>query len=200
MKTPSSLLPEQSARLLQYLLKPSPIRPTGRIELRNHLMALLMLDAGLRVGELVQLTNLDLSPPDHILTTLYLPAIATKTHEARYIPLTPQLSNAIATNKPWLTGPLHDLTIRYAFTSHNPTHHITTRQVQRIIIYAGQRSCHCHITPHTLRHTFATRLMRTTNIRVVQELLGHKSISSTQIYTHPAAHDLKDAIDRLAPT
>jgi integrase/recombinase XerC len=48
-----------------------------------------------------------------------------------------------------------------------------------------------------LRHTFATNLMRTTNARVVQQLLGHKNLSSTQIYTHPNQQDLKKAIDSL---
>lgn len=48
-----------------------------------------------------------------------------------------------------------------------------------------------------LRHTFATRLMQKTNIRVVQQLLGHKSLSSTQVYTHPNADDLQKAIENL---
>ncbi|GAH96402.1 unnamed protein product, partial [marine sediment metagenome] len=53
------------------------------------------------------------------------------------------------------------------------------------------------IHPHILRHTFATRLMSKTSMRVVQELLGHKNLSSTQIYTHPNNADLQEAIDSL---
>jgi site-specific recombinase XerD len=51
-------------------------------------------------------------------------------------------------------------------------------------------------TPHKLRHSFATRLLQSENIRTVQELLGHKSISSTQIYTHLSQPQLRDATVR----
>ncbi|GAH73030.1 unnamed protein product [marine sediment metagenome] len=53
------------------------------------------------------------------------------------------------------------------------------------------------VHPHILRHTFASRLMRTTNARIVQELLGHQHLSTTQIYTHPNQDDLKKAIEQL---
>ncbi|GAH69734.1 unnamed protein product, partial [marine sediment metagenome] len=51
--------------------------------------------------------------------------------------------------------------------------------------------------PHMLRHTFASKLMRVTSMRTVQELLGHSSITSTQIYTHPNEDDKKKAIKGL---
>ena len=60
-------------------------------------------------------------------------------------------------------------------------------------------------SPHQLRHTFATQLVKSgANIQVVRECLGHRCISSTQIYLHVTAHDLKEAasnhpIGRLAP-
>ncbi len=85
----------------------------------------------------------------------------------------------------------------YAFYPDSPTHHITPRTIQRIIKKASFQAFGREIHPHVLRHTFASRLMRTTNIRIVQQLLGHKSIQSTQIYTHPNHDDLTTAIKSL---
>ena len=54
------------------------------------------------------------------------------------------------------------------------------------------------VTPHTLRHVFASELLRAgANLRQIQELLGHKHLDSTQRYTHVNAHELRGAIKRL---
>jgi site-specific recombinase XerD len=55
-----------------------------------------------------------------------------------------------------------------------------------------------HVTPHTLRHVFATELLLAgANLRQIQELLGHKHLDSTQRYTRVNAHELRRAIKRL---
>jgi len=71
---------------------------------------------------------------------------------------------------------------------------LTTRSIQRVIdkyarqVLPGRRD----ISPHTLRHTFATHMLDAgADLRVVQELLGHESLSSTQIYTHVSIDHLK---------
>lgn len=85
----------------------------------------------------------------------------------------------------------------FVFSSRISRSPISTRQVHRIVNFAFLKAIGKVVHPHMLRHTFATRLMRVTNSRIVQELLGHKKLTSTQIYTHPNSDDLKKAIDKM---
>jgi len=160
-------------------------------------MALLMLDTGCRVGELVQLEQSQLifnSTPVNSLTIFKHQA---KNKHERTIPTSSRLRDALEQmSRQWWTTD-HDRGTPYAFYATWCMRPLTVRQAQRIITSAGKLSIGRDIHPHLLRHTFATRLMTKTSMRVVQELLGHKNLSSTQIYTHPNSEDLKKAIDSL---
>ncbi len=76
---------------------------------------------------------------------------------------------------------------------------LTSRYVQKFLReLRASANLNKDLTPHKLRHTFATHLLKNgTNIRLVQELLGHSSISTTQIYTHSNSKDLDDAIKKF---
>ena len=74
---------------------------------------------------------------------------------------------------------------------------ITTRTVQRAISRIGICALGKHLKPYDLRHTFATQLLRVSNLRVVQDALGHRSSSTTQIYTHVQSPDISNAVAKL---
>jgi len=196
-KTLNTINNEECKLFLDFIANDSNFQSHGDIRLRNLCMVLLMLDAGLRVGELVQLHVTDLYQFGQPVDSVDVRAEISKSKRSRIVPLSNRLRECIQSvwNRIWvLSVPLG---IRFAFHTFAPDRHITTRQVQRIVEGASLCSISRKITPHTLRHTFATRLMRTTSTRVVQELLGHRSISTTQIYTHPGRDDLKNAIDAM---
>lgn len=71
--------------------------------------------------------------------------------------------------------------------------------IERMVTATGVRAgLQKHVTPHMLRHSFATRLLeRGANLREVQDLLGHSSVATTEIYTHLELSGLRSAVDRL---
>lgn len=178
---------EQRALLAQ----PNPRYPTGE---RNRLLLRLMLDTGLR---LVEATALEWGHVD--LVTARLLVRRGKGAKDRVLWLGDNLVDALA-----LWHQRQMTTCRMV-----PTHVFTTlkgtrlqhRYVQEMVRrYAGRAGIAKRITPHVLRHTFATDLYRETRkIRLVQKVLGHADLSTTTIYTHVYDEEVELALKALRP-
>jgi len=143
--------------------------------------ALLMLtySAGLRVGEVVRLRPEDLDADRGLLRVR-----SGKGGRDRVSLLSPRALEAVRLYRRAFPDP-HG---KWLFPGARPGRHYTTRSLQRVVERCARAAgLSKRVTPHTLRHSFATHLMESgTNLRSIQELLGHQSPRTTQIYTHVA--------------
>jgi integrase/recombinase XerD len=163
-RLPSVLSPEEVARML---------RKARNVKHRALLM--LLYSAGLRVGEVVHLTPADLDVERGLVRVR-----RGKGSKDRYTLLARRAVEAVTLYRDAYP------TDRWLFPGARPGRHLTTRSVQRIVKYAATAAgIEKDVTTHTLRHSFATHLLEGgTNLRVIQDLLGHQSARTTQIYTH----------------
>ncbi len=195
---PPTLETAECDKVLDTLLNCKSTHSKERKAIRNHCMALLMLEAGLRVGEVVSLRFSDLFFNKSPVTSIRIKPHMTKNKVEHNIPVSPRLAeslSAFATSEnayEWM-NPGQDW---FAFKTEKGK--ITTRQIERIIRASGWKALGRPIHPHILRHTFASRLIRITNTSMVQLLLGHKYLSSTQVYIHHNEEDKRDAIVRAS--
>ena len=108
------------------------------------------------------------------------------------------LEKYLKTSRPYLAK---NLECDSLFLNKNGTA-LSDRSVRRIIEkYVKAAALNSDISPHTLRHTFATHMLNNgADLKTVQELLGHSSLSTTQIYTHVTKDRLKEVYDKHFPT
>lgn len=196
-KKPNTLTTSEIEIFLSHVLDLTAPQEEFNKRLRNYTMIVLMLDAGLRSGEVVQLKINDLIMHGETVKSLTVrKEIAKRKHE-RFLPLSIRIQDAIKEmqRSAWQSTRKDN---EFAFCSNRYClEHISNRQLQRIVKTAGLEILGREIHPHIFRHTFASRLMRHVSSRIVQELLGHKNLSSTQIYLHPNNEDLTNAIEKL---
>lgn len=162
-----------------YAGQASSLRP-----LRDKTILELLFSTGLRVSELASLNrdSLDLSRDEF--------SVRGKGEKVRLVFLSPNAKTALKT---YLAkrGDIEEAL--FVNTKKEPAR-LTPRQIQRLIrFYAAKAGIAKKVTPHTLRHFFATDLLiNGADLRSVQALLGHSSISTTQIYTHLTDKTLRD--------
>jgi integrase/recombinase XerD len=156
--------------------------------LRDRAMLELMYATGLRVSELVGLTILQINLRQGVLR------VSGKGGKERLVPIGEEslhwLQRYFDTARPALAGRTHGAQTVFVSTSGTPL----TRQVFWSLVkrYAGTAGLREGLSPHRLRHAFATHLLNHgADLRALQLLLGHASLSTTQIYTLVAREGLK---------
>lgn len=162
------------------------------IGLRDRAIVELLYSSGLRVSELVNLNR------DHINLKRREFVVRGKGQKDRPVFISQHAAD-------WITaylGERHDsmqpLFIRYSGTETGDTSgdfkRLTPRSIQRIVAhYAKLAGITKHVSPHTMRHSFATGLlMNGADLRSVQTMLGHSNIATTQVYTHVTDPHLRE--------
>jgi len=194
---PKTLTVEECRQLLEILSSRTGTPGQIRKGIRNQAVALLMLDAGLRVSETTGLRVSDLMFNGRPVTSLIVRAEIAKNHKERQIPVSERLAEALSLMDLNYWTPILPNSGAFAFIEGKSNKPICRRQVHRIIGKAAAKAFGRDVHPHMLRHTFASRLMRVTDMRTVQAMLGHSNITSTQIYTHPNETDKHSAIEKM---
>lgn len=181
------------ADIQKLLAAPDPNSWAGR---RDRAILETLYSAGIRVSELVGLDLEDVDLQDGVLT------VRGKGKRERLALLGPEAIQAMQNwynDRQLLLGRLHrDCP---AVFLNKAGSRLTTRSVGRLLekylLHAGLDP---RTSPHTLRHSFATHMLDAgADIRGVQELLGHKSLNTTQVYTHVTAQRLRQGYDKAHP-
>lgn len=184
-RLPKSLTPDETARLMK-------IPPNDRIALRDHALLELFYSSGLRLAEIVALDVDDLSGDGTVRVT-------GKGGKVRVVPVGRMAQDALRT---WLSERVSRVKPHENAVFLNASGgRINARTVQRIVARrARAQGIAQPLHPHMLRHSFASHVLESSgDLRAVQELLGHASISTTQIYTHLDFQHLAKVYDRAHP-
>lgn len=192
--TPDKMFePIDQSELKRLLEAPDPSDLKG---LRDRAILELLYSTGLRVSELVGL-NRDIDLSGEI-------PVSGKGDKVRVVFVSPRARKAVKEYLDNRTDMDEALFIRTTQHSENTTEslRLSTRSVERVVKSAATKAgITKQVTPHTLRHTFATNLLRSgADIRAVQAMLGHSDISTTQIYTHVTDQHLKKVHDTFHTT
>jgi integrase/recombinase XerC len=164
----------------------------GFVPVRDRAILELLYSSGIRVSELSGLNIDDLNIKGNLIK------VRGKGRKERIVPVGSKAIDAIKSYM--IERMLLKSKDRALFLNRIGTR-LTDRGVRRIVVkYARALTISGQIGPHTLRHTFATHLLQGgADLRVIQELLGHSSLSTTQKYTHLDITHLMDIYDKAHP-
>ena len=168
---PVVLSPEEVVRLLQAIRN-----------LKHRTVAMVLYGAGLRISEALKLQLRDVDSTRMVLTVRH-----GKGDQDRQVALSPVLLEALRVYWRAYRPPT------WLFPGRAKDHPLHTSAIQRVLKAARMRAgIKKPATPHTLRHSYATHLMEAgTDLRVIQTLLGHRSLKTTAIYTHVATERVR---------
>ncbi len=181
-RLPKALTVDQVGRLLD---APDPETVTG---IRDRALLELLYATGARVSEVVQLDVDDVAPGEVL-------RVRGKGSKERIVPVGSFARDAMAAYltrvRPELSRRGHATPRLFLGARGAP---LSRQSAWLVIQHAAERArLTAHVSPHTLRHSFATHLLQGgADVRVVQELLGHASVATTQIYTHVSVDALRD--------
>ncbi|MQY77807.1 MAG: tyrosine-type recombinase/integrase [Bacteroidetes bacterium] len=188
-KVPKTLLENESIELLSY---------AKTVSLRDFTILHFALTTGLRNSELCNLTMECVLSYQIVPNILMLPGTIAKGGDGREIPLHPDTRKNLETFFSWKHDHKEPLSPNsYVFVSKFAHNQLSPRDIQRIVNQISDYSIGRSIHPHTLRHTFATKLLAVSNLEIVRKVLGHKNIQTTQIYLHPSTDEVSKAINQL---
>jgi len=185
-RLPHALSPDEASRLLE-------THAEGVLALRDKAMFELFYSSGLRLSELTGLSPADV---DHGDGTVRVTGKGSKT---RIVPVGKQ---ALAALSEWLTARSQvPRLVPDALFVNRFGGRLTPRSVQqRLKTWALKQGIATNVHPHVLRHSFASHVLQSSgDLRAVQEMLGHASISTTQVYTHLDFQHLAKVYDAAHP-
>jgi site-specific recombinase XerD len=197
MTNTSSLSLDQAATLIKFLRdgasKP-PIRIRNR---RDEVLILLMMEAGLRVSEAVNLPYRCVFWQLQPRPVIDIPNTIAKYGEGGEVPISSALRSALVDYHreriPIITDSLDWPVVSFFIQPRR----LSRRQAARIVEDVCQSALGIHVHPHTLRHTFGNTMRRYCDIPTLQKLMRHKHLSSTQVYMHPTTEDALRATSAL---
>ena len=184
-----------------FLLLETPGKTSDTFLVRDRAILELLYSTGIRVAELVSRNVADLDFEDEVLR------VRGKGNKERLVPVGLPAKEAVAA---WLPQRQELIAAREnrgrdleknALFLNGRGGRLTTRSVERMVRMYGEKAGITQIvTPHALRHSFATHLLEMgADLRSVQELLGHVSLSTTQRYTHLTLDHLSEVYDKAHP-